>query len=143
MLSIEEKEIYVGTVDKKAEEMKLRRNFGWQYVRDNHPSRSGLHIVLARDRNMPNYAQLNSLEHQYDDCKKQLKYYSPMTDSPEMFLLIFAFVFPFIIYWAYKYNQKHEYEAHNAKLKARMGSIVKAAGNLIKDGDIINVSTNH
>lgn len=131
-MSFETKEIYVGTVQRKAEEIELRKNFGWRYVRDESYGRSAaLHIVLERDKEMKNYSSIASLENNYDNLKKQLKKYYPITDSPEMFLLILIFVFPFVIYCLYKSGQKKEIAENNAKLHKQMDEILKQAKELL------------
>lgn len=127
-MNYESKEIYVGTVDKKAKEIELRKNFGWTYVEDKHHGRSGgLHILLQRDRDMKNCAQLAALENKYDSLKKQMKYYSPITDSPEMFLLILVFIFPFVIYCVYKSNQKKAIAENNANVQKQMNEVLNQA----------------
>lgn len=131
-IMIEKKELYVGTTDRKKEEIELRKNFGWTYVEDTYYGRShALHIVLQRDPMLKKYKELDSLEKQYDNCKKQLKVYSPITDSPENFLLILLFVFPFVLYCMYKSNQKREIEENNSKLNKEMKSIVNEAQALL------------
>lgn len=127
-MNYESKEIYVGTVDKKAKEIELRKNFGWSYVEDKHHGRSGgLHILLQRDKDMKNYGQLATLENKYDSLQKQMKYYSPITDSPEMFLLILVFIFPFVIYCVYKSNQKKSVAENNANVQKQMNEVLNQA----------------
>lgn len=129
---IETKELYVGTTERKNEEIKIRGCFGWEYVEDKHYGRShALHILLKRDTDIENYNKLASLENEYDDCKKQLKVYSPITDSPENFLLILLFVFPFILYCMFKSDQKKEIAENNAKLHKEMNSILEEAKSLL------------
>jgi hypothetical protein len=131
-MNIETKEVYVGTVDKKTEEIRLRKNFGWSYVEDKHHGRSGgLHILLQRDKDMKNYGQVAALENKYDALKKQMKYYSPITDSPEMFLLILVFIFPFVIYCVYKSNQKKAVAENNANVRKQMNEVLNQAQALL------------
>ncbi len=135
-MSLESKEIYVGTVAKKEEEIKLRKNFGWKYVEDrNHGRSGGLHIVLVRVEGMKNYSELVSLENEYDDCKKKLKTYNKIVEEPEDLLFIFALfimlIFPLVIYCAFKSNQKQKIAENNAKLHKRMDEIVLEAQALL------------
>ena len=65
-------------------------------------------------------SKLAALENKYDSLKKQMKYYSPITDSPEMFLLILVFIFPFVIYCVYKSNQKKAIAENNANVQKQM-----------------------
>ena len=65
--------------------------FGWEHTQDS-PARSGrshytAHI-LARDKDMENHRLIETLEKKYFYLKSQIKTYSPITDSPENFLLI-------------------------------------------------------
>ncbi len=132
-MAFETKEPYVGTVDKKAKEIALRENFGWRYVTDSHHGRSGgLHIILERNTEMKNYTRISSLEQKYDSLKKQLKTYYPITDSPEMFLLILVFIFPFIIYCVYKSNQKQTIKENNEAISKQMDAVVKEAKSLLQ-----------
>ena len=96
-MDFEEKGFYVGTVDKKAGIMSLRKTFGWEYVEDYHQSRGGYHIKMRRDKNMPNYSQLASLERQYDSLNNQRKSYTTIMEEPAYFLLILCLVIPFIV----------------------------------------------
>ena len=131
-MNYEEKEMYVGTLEKKDKEIKLRKRFGWVYVKDTHHGRSGsLHIVLQRDKDMKHYGELASLEKEYDECKSHMKYYKKVVDEPEdliiVILLFLLFIFPLIIYLAFKNNQKHSIAEHNAKLESRMKAILLEA----------------
>ena len=127
-MSLEIKEIYVGTLERKKEEIKLRQNFGWEFLEDKHIGRShALYIVLERDSNMLHYSELASLENEYDELKKQLKVYYPITDSPEMFLLIFVFVFPFVFYCIYKSNQKKTIKENNEEIHRKMDETINKA----------------
>ncbi len=128
---IEEKDIYVGTTQRKEEEIKVRQVFGWKYIKDEHHGRThALHIVLKRNRDIPNYSRLTYLEREYDECKKQLRTYFPITDSPEMFLLILLLIFPFVIYCVYKSNQKKEIKENNERLHQKMDRILEMARTL-------------
>ena len=132
-MTIETKELYVGTYQKKQSEIKIRGYFGWEYVEDKHYGRSGtLHIVLKRDKDLTNYKKLDELEKRYDNYKKQIKTYSPISDSPEMFLLILLLIFPFVIYCVYKHNQKIEIRNNNGRLIREMNEIIKEAKTIEK-----------
>ena len=123
-MNLERKEIYVGTVDRKNKEIALRRDFGWSYVEDTHRGRSHvLHIVLSRNKDMKNYSLIAKLEEKHDKLQEQIKTYFPITDSPEMFLLILLLIFPFVLYCVYKSNQKKEIASNNAKLMNEMKKI--------------------
>ena len=128
---IETKEIYVGTVDRKNEEVKLRGCFGWEFVEDRHHGRSGLHILLKRDTEMKNYKKLVALEEEHTKCKSQIRTYKPIIDEPEDFLVLFLLfilaIFPLVIYCVYKSNQKKEIAHNNAKLIKRMHEIINEA----------------
>lgn len=131
-MNLETKEIYVGNNEKKKEEILLRQLFGWKYVKDSIWGRSHmLHIILERDKDMKNYLQLDKLEKQYDKCKGELKTYYPITDSPEMFLLILLFIFPFVIYCLYKSGQKQRIAENNAELQKKMTEILRQAKELL------------
>ena len=120
-MNLERKEVYVGTVDRKNNEIALRRDFGWSYVEDTHWGRShALYIVLSRNKDMKNYSSIAKLEEKHDKLQKQIKTYSPITDSPEMFLLILLLIFPFVLYCVYKSNQKKEIASNNDKLMSEM-----------------------
>ena len=133
-MNIETKEPYVGTIAVKKEQIELRKNFGWRFVEDrNHGRSGGLHILFERDKDMKNYDELARLENMYDDLEKKIKHYYPISDSPEMFLLIFCFVFPFLIYLGYKHSQKQEYAEHNAEIRDKMNIVLNKAKKLIEE----------
>ena len=130
-MNLETKEPYVGTTTRKEEEIALRKNFGWSYIKDKHVSRGGLHIVLQRDRDMKNYKEISYCEEKYDSLKSQKKTYFPITDSPEMFLLILVFIFPFVLYCVFKSNQKQRYKEINESLQRQMDECVAKAKALL------------
>lgn len=134
-IMIEKKEIYVGTTDRKNEEIELRKNFGWTYVEDTHHGRThALHIVLQRDPMMKKYKELDSLEKQYDNCKKQLKVYHKIVEEPEDLILLVALflllIFPLVLYCLYKSKQKERIAINNAGLNLKMKSIIEEAQKL-------------
>ena len=86
---IETKELYVGSTDRKNEEIELRKNFGWTYVEDTHHGRThALHIVLQRDPMMKKYKELDSLEKLILDIEKSFRVildFSCKFDSLELY----------------------------------------------------------
>jgi hypothetical protein len=108
--------------------------FGWKHTEDNSV-RSGrhhyTHHVLARDKDMENHDRIANLETKYFQLKLELRTYSPITDSPEMFLLILLLVFPFVIYLVYKGNQKRSIEENNMKIHQQMDEVLKEVEPLI------------
>lgn len=139
IIMIETKELYVGTTDRKNEEIKIRGCFGWEYVEERHHGRSGgLHILLKRDTEMKNYSKLASLENEYDDCKKRIKVYNKIVEEPGDLLILAAlfilFIFPLVLYCMYKSNQKKEIAENNAKLHKEMNSILEEAKSLLQMG---------
>jgi hypothetical protein len=78
---------------------------------------------LARDKDMKNHSLPAALENNYFQLKSQLRTYSPITDSPEMFHLILPLVFQFIIYHVYKGNQKRNIQENNAQLHQQMSKV--------------------
>lgn len=133
---IEKKELYVGSTDRKNEEIELRKNFGWTYVEDTHYGRThALHIVLQRDPMMKKYKELASLENKYDNCKKRIKVYNKIVEEPGDLLILAAlfilFIFPLVLYCMYKSSQKKEIAENNAKLNKEMKSILEEAKSLL------------
>ena len=101
--------------------------FGWEHTQDS-PARSGrshytAHI-LARDKDVENHRLIETLEKKYFYLKSQIKTYSPITDSPENFLLILLFIFPFVIYCVYKGNQKRKIQENNERLEEQMEQVL-------------------
>jgi len=80
---------------------------------------------------MKNHSLLAALENNYFQLNSQLRTYSPITDSPEMFHLILPLVFPFIIYCVYKGNQKRNIQENNAQLHQQMSKVIKEDESLI------------
>lgn len=124
-MNIETKSVY-GDVDEYLD-------FGWKHTEDTSV-RSGRtsHIkhILARDKDMPNYRLITALEAKYFDLKKQKWTYYPM--EPGITLLLFLLlIFPGIIYFGVKSNQKSKVEAHNAKLQKQMNEVLEEVAPLL------------
>ena len=136
-MSIEKKSLYVGDLEREKSEVALRQEFGWTFVGDHSPGRSGLHADFERDKDMPNYARLAELEKEFDNAQASRKYYSPIYDNPEMFLLILIFIFPFVLYCIYKSNQKQEYAEINKQCEARKKAALDAARQIPKKKTIV------
>ena len=131
-MPLERKEVYVGTLARKNEEDSIRSHFCWKYVDDKHVGRShAWYAIYERNTNILNYEKIAKLDNEYFNLKAQKKVYYPITDSPEMFLLILLFIFPFVLYCIYKSNQKSEIEAHNLKIEKRLKEIIKEADKLL------------
>ena len=100
--------------------------FGWEQtgterVRSGRTYRT--EYILARDKNMPNYATLVRLEGEYFNLKRTLKTYDPMEGSHV--LLAFAFfIVPGILYVTFKLKQKKRIQEHNAAVQKQMDAIV-------------------
>jgi len=102
--------------------------FGWEHTQDS-PARSGrshytAHI-LARDKDMENHRLIEALEKKYFLLKSQIRTYSPITDSPENFLLILLLIFPFVFYCVYKGQQKRKIKENNDHIQFEMLKILE------------------
>ncbi len=101
--------------------------FGWKLMetkRVHHGPHHSTRYVLSRDKQMPNYEKISSLERQYASLKGQLKTYEPM--DPLIGIATFVLlVIPFIIYVLFKRNQKKDIEEHNINIRRRMSAVLK------------------
>ena len=130
-MSLETKQV-PADYQKKTDEIELRRAFGWRYVDDTHRGRThSLFLILERDTEIKHYEELNKLEQRYDSLGKQYRTYFPITDSPEMFLLILLFLFPFVLYCIFKSNQKKRIAENNVRIKKEQADIVQEAKALL------------
>lgn len=101
-------------------------HFGWQHTEDTE-----VHIgrgykkayVLARDKDMPNYAEISRLENEYFDLKRKQKTYVPMEASNVFWAFVFLLI-PGIIYVAVKWTQKKKINEHNAEMQRQMQEVV-------------------
>lgn len=126
-MNIERKDFYYSGLKEKEEIIEVRQAFGWTYVGDYHRSRGCPEVKFERDTEMLNYKRLKWFEDKYDDAKSKIRHYFPITDSPEMFLLILLFIFPFVIYCVYKKNQKAEIAKDNAHYEQIMNECLQKA----------------
>ena len=91
------------------------KSFGWQPTQtvERHESRSYHHYqILARETTMKNYSELVRLESLFENAKSSIKSYQKAEFSTVLLLLL-IFIFPGIIYLAYKSNQKQKIYEHN------------------------------
>ena len=132
MPPIEKKSVYVGLASKKYSVIQNYETFGWKYVGDTHHGRShALHAEFERDFEIKNRNRLLELERRYEQCSGKIKVYTPITETPEGFLWIFVFIFPFFIWLAYKRNQKKTILANNQKVFKEREDILKEAKTLL------------
>ena len=132
MPPIEKKSVYVGLASKKYSVIQRYETFGWKYVGDSSWGRSGsLHADFERDFEIKNRNRLLDLERRYEQCSGKIKVYTPITETPENFLLIFALIFPFFIWLAYKHNQKKTIIANNQKVFKEREDILNEAKTLL------------
>ncbi len=107
--------------------------FGWSHTEDSHvrhgPRHSTVHI-LARDKDMPNYRLIAALDAKYFALKSQLNTYTPM-DVGLSIALFLLFIFPFVIYLAYKSSQKKKIDQNNAKIHGQMNEILNEVATLL------------
>lgn len=108
-------------------------NFGWQHTGTErvHSGRTQrTEYILARDKNMPNYATLVRLEGEYFNLKRTKKVYNPMEGSHVLIAFAF-FIVPGIIYVTFKLKQKKRINEHNAAVQKQMDAIVAKARPLL------------
>lgn len=103
--------------------------FGWQCTGDTmvrQGKTSHNEKILARDKDMPHYRLIVALETRYFNLKSQKKVYEPM-EIEYVLLTLVLFVVPFIIYYAYKKNQKQRILEHNQELQRGMNEVLEEA----------------
>ncbi len=103
--------------------------FGWQFTEEkSHTSMRWTHYeyVYTRDKDMPNYAKLVSLENKYDQLERNLKTYEPL-DGLTLFICFLILIIPGIVYLTYKMVQKNNIEKHNEPLREQMNKILNEA----------------
>lgn len=107
--------------------------FGWKHTEEIRSERRHHYTehVLARDLDMPNHKLISALEAKYFRLKSNMQTYHPITETPESFLLLLLFVFPFLIYWIFKANQKEKIQKNNDDLKLQMNNVLKEVRTLI------------
>ena len=109
--------------------------FGWQKteVRTERKTGRGSYTrnyqILARDTAMPNYLDLKKYENDYEFAKRGLKSYASI-DGLTLFLLLLLFIFPGLLYYLYKSNQKTNIENNNNECRLKMKQAVNAAKNI-------------
>ena len=104
-------------------------NFGWTHTEDTqvHYGR-GYHkaYVLARDKDMPNYATLSALEGKYFGLKRTKKIYTPMEGTTVALCFLFLII-PGILYVSLKLRQKSKINEHNYAVQKKMDAVVAEA----------------
>ena len=130
-MNIETKEQHYFDEKAKNRQIALMAKFGWQYTQDVKRSRGSHYAVFARDKDMPNYRLIAALDDKYFSLERRKKTYSPITDSPENFLLILLLVIPFLLYLAYKTAQKKRIRSHNAAIESQQEAILKEVATLL------------
>ena len=101
--------------------------FGWKLMetkRVHHGPHHSTRYVLSRDKQMPNYEKISSLERRYASLKSQLKTCEPMDPLVGVVTFILLII-PFIIYALFKSNQKKEFEEHNTNIRRQMSAVLK------------------
>ena len=86
--------------------------------------------ILARDKDMPNYALITALEAKYFSLKKRKMVYKPMDPGFAVAAFLF-FIFPFIIYAAVKSSQKKKIASCNAAIQRQMNDVLKEVAPLL------------
>ena len=107
-------------------------NFGWKQNEVTRVRSGRAHhfeYVLARDKDMPHYDELVSLERKYFGLKAQKRTYEPI-DGLICLLAFLCLIFPGIIYVAYKCSQKNEIETNNANVQSQMNDVLAKARTL-------------
>ncbi len=104
--------------------------FGWKYKEDEISSRGHTYHILERDKDMPHYQEISSLEYEYYDCKAQMVVYEP-AEPLTCILLACLLVFPLFIYLARKGKEKKEAERRNGQLKKEMSEVADKAKALL------------
>lgn len=130
-MKIETKELGTGAWVNKDAQVALMAKFGWEHTQDVSHGRGGSGAIYARDTEMPNYRLIAALEDKYFMLEKKKKHYSPITDSPENFLLILLLVVPFVLYLIFKIRQKKRIAKHNASIEAQQNEILKEVATLL------------
>lgn len=103
--------------------------FGWQkteVIQERHGRSTYDYQILAREKDMPNYEKLSSLEKRYELAKSNLRTYSGI-DFLTALLLFLLFIVPGVIYVVYKNTKKEEIETNNYKCEQTMKAAVKDA----------------
>ena len=107
--------------------------FGWQRSGES-TRRHGPHhyteIIIARDKDMPNYRLIAALDAKYFSLKSQKKTYEPM-DPLWGIVTFLLFVIPFVIYALVKSSQKASIADHNEKIQKQMDAILKEVATLL------------
>ena len=108
--------------------------FGWQFTEEkSHTSMRWTHYeyIYARNKNMPNYTKLISLENKYEQLKRNLRTYEPL-DGLNLFICFLVLIIPGIVYLTYKMVQKSNIEKHNEPIREQMNKILNEAKKLNK-----------
>ena len=106
--------------------------FGWQPTQttSRRSGRSTSHYqIMARETSMSHYNEYRRFEDDYESAKEDLKSYDSM-DGLTVLLLLLLFIFPGIIYIAYKTKQKNEIDAHNNLCRQQMEKALYNARNI-------------
>ncbi len=103
--------------------------FGWKYKEDETSNRgrsSHTYHVIERDKDMPHYEEISSLEYEYFDAKGQMVVYEP-AEPLTCILLACLLLFPLFIYLARKGKEKEDVERRNAQLRKKMSEAAERA----------------
>lgn len=107
-------------------DVKEYEKFGWKCNEEKRAGHARHHYreyILVRDKDIPNYDQISSLERKYFSAKSQLQTYEPM-DPIYGVVTFLCFIIPFVVYAVFKNNQKKKVEAHNAAVHKRMDGVL-------------------
>lgn len=105
--------------------------FGWERTRENRIGHARHHYteyILSRDKDMPNYDKIVSLESRYFSLKAQIRTYEPM-DPLRGLISFVCFIIPFVIYAIVKNNQKKSIDEHNARIHKKMNEVLNELKN--------------
>ncbi|MDE5562797.1 MAG: hypothetical protein K2J01_04550 [Clostridiales bacterium] len=128
-MNIETKVVKVYNYSSYDENKDELMHFGWVHTEDTevHEGRGYKPAyVMARDKNMPNYAAITALEKHYFNLKHTKKTYTPM-EASNVLLAFVAFIIPGVLYVTFKSKQKKRIKEHNAAAQKQMDEIVAKA----------------
>lgn len=115
------------------EHVKELKSFGWEVIDDEAYKKINnvwyRYCIMARTREIPHHDELEALEKEYEDTRKQIKPI-PTTNGWLAFFLFLLIIFPGIIYLSAKSKKKKQTKKENEDAKLRILEIIQKAENL-------------
>ena len=107
--------------------------FGWKHTEDTSVRHGPTHHtehVLARDKDMPNYQLITTLEQKYFSLRSRRLAYTPM-DPMWGVVTFLLFIVPFVVYACVKNSQKKRVQTYNAYIQKQMSDILAEVKTLL------------